>query len=130
MRIHHICIETSSYKESLEFYIKVLKFSLVKETKNFHGRDYNSWLENNGFYIELQTPKKNLILNKNENRVGIVHVCFFVENIENELERIKLIYKNFKLKDNEIIYNVGGGKLFKIISPEGSIIEIRNNPSF
>lgn len=130
MRIHHICIETSSYKESLEFYIKVLKFSLVKETKNFHGRDYNSWLENNGFYIELQTPKKNLILNKNENRVGIVHVCFFVENIENELERIKLIYKNFKLKDNEIIYNVEGGKLFKIISPEGSIIEIRNNPSF
>lgn len=62
--------------------------------------------------------------------MGIVHVCFFVENIENELERIKLIYKNFKLKDNEIIYNVEGGKLFKIISPEGSIIEIRNNPSF
>ncbi|WP_454755344.1 hypothetical protein [Cetobacterium ceti] len=41
-----------------------------------------------------------------------------------------MIYKNFKLKDNEIIYNVEGGKLFKIISPEGSIIEIRNNPSF
>lgn len=130
MRIHHICIETPEYKESLEFYIKVLKFSLVKETKNFHGRDYNSWLENNGFYIELQTPKKNLVLNKNENTVGIVHVCFFVEDIEKELERIKLIYKNFKLKNNEIIYNVEGGKLFKIISPEGSIIEIRNNPSF
>ena len=35
MRIHHVCIETSIYKESLEFYTRVLNFELVKETPDF-----------------------------------------------------------------------------------------------
>lgn len=45
MRIHHVCIETTIYRESIEFYTKVLNFKLVKETPKFHGREYNSWLE-------------------------------------------------------------------------------------
>lgn len=130
MKVHHVCIETSKYDESIFFYTKVLNFSLKKETHNFHGRDYNSWLELDGFYIELQTPKNKERKESIPNDKGLVHICFFVEDIFKELERIKLIYNNFKLKNNEILYNVEGGNLFKLIAPEGTIIEIRDNPLF
>lgn len=130
MKIHHVCIETTKYKESIEFYTKVLNFSLVKESPNFHGRAYNSWLELNGFYIELQTPKRELLLKENKDGEGLVHICFYAKDITKELERIKSIYSDFKLKNGEALYEVEGGKLFKIISPEGTIIEIRDNPLF
>ncbi|UPO98871.1 VOC family protein (plasmid) [Cetobacterium somerae] len=130
MKVHHVCIETSKYDESIFFYTKVLNFSLKKETSNFHGRDYNSWLELDGFYIELQTSKNKERKESIPNDKGLVHICFFVEDIFKELERIKLIYNNFKLKNNEILYNVEGGNLFKLIAPEGTIIEIRGNPLF
>lgn len=42
--LHHVCIQTEKYEESLEFYIKILGFELVKESPNFHGRTFNSWL--------------------------------------------------------------------------------------
>ncbi|MGL4538592.1 MAG: VOC family protein [Cetobacterium sp.] len=130
MKVHHVCIETSKYDESIFFYTKVLNFSLKKETSNFHGRDYNSWLELDGFYIELQTSKNKERKESIPNDKGLVHICFFVEDIFKELERIRLIYNNFKLKNNEILYNVEGGNLFKLIAPEGTIIEIRDNPLF
>lgn len=130
MKIHHVCIETSKYRESLDFYTKVLNFSLIKETLDFHGREYNSWLELNGFHIELQTPKKDVFLNTIENKEGIVHMCFSVKKLYEELSRIELIYNNFKLKNGKIIYEVEGGNLFKIIAPEGTIVEIRENDIF
>ena len=130
MKVHHVCIETSKYDESIFFYTKVLNFTLQKESPNVHGRDYNSWLEINGFYIELQTPKiQNSKKFDQENNEGLVHICFFVQDIIKELDRIKLIYNNFKMKNNKILYNVEGGNLFKIIAPEGTIIEIRDNPN-
>ncbi len=42
--MHHVCIQTNSYNESLEFYTKVLGFRIVQETKDFHNREYNTWL--------------------------------------------------------------------------------------
>jgi len=43
--LHHVCIQTEDYQESLKFYTDVLGFELVSETANFHGRDYNTWLK-------------------------------------------------------------------------------------
>ena len=37
--MHHVCIQTEKYKESLEFTTKILGFELIKETANFHKRD-------------------------------------------------------------------------------------------
>jgi glyoxylase I family protein len=42
--LHHVCIQTEDYQESLKFYTNILGFELVAETANFHGRDYNTWL--------------------------------------------------------------------------------------
>ena len=34
--VHHICIQTEDYKESLDFYTRILGLEIVKESKNFH----------------------------------------------------------------------------------------------
>lgn len=126
--LHHICIQTEKYDESLDFYMRILGFELVKETANFHKRDYNTWIKLGSLMIELQTSKKGEKLNKwtslNE---GIVHFCLLAEDILEEYNRIKeLGYTSFKNKDGKEIYKVENGYLFKIKAPEGTEIEIRD----
>ena len=127
--IHHVCIQTNDYKNSLDFYNQILDFEIVQETKNFHNRDYNTWLKCGDFMIELQTPKNNIPLNNYSTlNEGIVHMCFFVDNIHSEYEKIKSCgYTKFKLKNNKEIYKVENGFLFKVIAPEGTEIEFRDN---
>lgn len=126
--IHHICIQTENYKESLDFYTRILEFKIVKESKNFHNREYNTWLKLDNFMIELQTPKNGHEFSKwSSLNSGPVHMGFLVDNVENEYERIKKLgYDNFKTKNGEIIYKVEGESLFKIKAPEGTEIEIRD----
>ena len=126
--IHHVCIQTEDYRESLEFYTKILGFEIVQETKNFHNRYFNTWLKLDTFMIELQTGKKEEKLNNwNESNEGIVHLCFLVENVQEEFNRIKeLGYTKFKIKNGDPIYKVENGYLFKIKAPEGTEIEIRD----
>lgn len=126
--IHHICIQTENYNESLDFYTRILGFKIVKESKNFHNREYNTWLKLDNFMIELQTPKNGHEFSKwSSLNSGPVHMGFLVDNVENEYERIKKLgYDNFKTKNGEIIYKVEGESLFKIKAPEGTEIEIRD----
>ncbi|MCH1958611.1 MULTISPECIES: VOC family protein [Romboutsia] len=126
--IHHICIQTEKYKESLDFYTRILGFEVVQESKNFHNREYNTWIKQGTFMIELQTPKAGDKFKKwtslNE---GPVHMGFIVDNVEEEYKRIKSLgYTNFKVKNGEIVYKVEGESLFKIKAPEGTEIEIRD----
>ena len=59
---------------------------------------------------------------------GIVHMCFKVDDIKEEYNRIKSLgYDNFKRKNSEEIYKVENGYLFKIIAPEGTKIEFRDS---
>jgi len=126
--MHHICIQTEKYEESFQFYTKVLEFELVKETADFHNRDFNTWLRLGTFMIELQTGKKGDKLNNwSSSNQGIVHMCFLVDNVQEEFDRIKKLgYTNFKIKNGEEIYKIQGGYLFKVKAPEGTEIEIRD----
>lgn len=126
--IHHVCIQTEKYQESLDFYTKILGFDILSETPNFHTRAFNTWLKLDNFMIELQTAKSGDTLNPWSNiNEGIVHMCFLVDNIEEEYNRIKSLgYNNFKVKNGKVIYDVEGGKLLKIKAPEGTEIEIRD----
>ena len=80
--------------------------------------------------IELQTGKKGDKLNNwSSLNEGIVHMCFLVDNIHEEFDRIKKLgYTNFKIKSGQEIYKVEAGYLFKIKAPEGTEIEIRDLP--
>lgn len=126
--MHHVCIQTEKYKESLEFYTEILGFELVQETAGFHNRDFNTWLKLGAFMIELQTPKKGNKLNPwSSVNAGIVHMCFEVDSVKEEYTRIKnLGYKNFKVKNGEEVYKVEDGYLFKVKAPEGTEIEFRD----
>ncbi len=126
MKIHHICIQTNTYEESKKFYMDILGFELVKETPNFHERDYNTWLDLNGFMIELQTGK-NTLVQYNKESEGIVHFALYEDNIDNFVAKIKDDKEiEFKKKDGKIIYQVENSKLVKLIAPEGTIVEIRD----
>ena len=61
--MHHVCIQTEKYEESLEFYMRILGFEIVQETPNFHNRAFNTWLKLGNFMIELQTAKQGETLN-------------------------------------------------------------------
>lgn len=126
--VHHLCIQTNHYQESLNFYQEVLGFELVLETPNFHTRDYNTWLKLGDFHIELQTGKLGESLcSYNQNSQGIVHFCLWVEDLAREVQRIKHLGYEFLLKNGEEIYRVENGCLCKLQAPEGTIIELRDN---
>ena len=126
--IHHVCIQTEKYKESLDFYTRLLGFEIVSETENFHNREYNTWLKLGNFMIELQTPKSEDKFKKwSSLNEGPVHMGFLVHNVEEEYKRIiDLGYSDFKIKNGKVIYKVEGESLFKMKAPEGTEIEIRD----
>lgn len=127
--LHHVCIESGRYSDSLRFYRDVLGFSVVKETRDFRGRAFNTWLRNVDILIELQTPKGRIRwipAFRGLRRGGIDHICFLVDDIEREVERISSTgHTSFKRKDGSCIYTVGGVSLCKIVAPEGTVIELR-----
>lgn len=126
-KMHHICIQTNDYAESLAFYRNCLGFSLVQETPNFHGRAYNTWLALGDFFIEMQTPKQPAVLDDyNKEAAGIVHFALYVADLDVALSELQAQgFSNFKLKDGQVIYSVEGGRLLKLAAPEGTIIEMR-----
>ena len=92
-------------------------------------RTYNSWLKKNDILIEVQTPKhseKVMPVKNGSILAGINHVCFLVDNIDLEVSFIKNRgWKNFNTKEDEIIYLVDGAKVCKVLAPEGTVIELR-----
>ena len=127
--LHHVCIQTERYEQSLKFYTEILGFEILNETKNFHSRAYNTWLRLGTFLIELQTAKEGEKLREwSKLNEGPVHLCFLAHDIHEELHRIKRLgYNDFKLKDGREIYEIEGGSLFKIKAPEGTEVEIRGD---
>ena len=88
---------------------------MIRESKDFHTRDYNTWIKFGEFMIELQTAKSNDTLHKwSSSNAGPVHLGFLVDDVQKEL------------KNGQIVYEVEGEKLFKIKAPEGTEIEIRD----
>ncbi len=126
--VHHLCIQTNTYLETLRFYTEGLGFKIVQESPDFHGRNFNTWLQLEGFYIELQTGKCNEILTDgNTNSQGLSHFCLWVQDLNAEVIRLRELGTEFILKNNEYIYYVENGSLCKIKAPEGTIVELRDN---
>ena len=124
LSFHHICIETHCYKESIDFYTKVMNFNILHESKDFHGRDYNTWLQNGSIIIELQTPKKDTNREICKGNIGIMHICFRVDNLIETIAEIENKgFSNFI--NGKRTYKVLNSLLCKLETPEGSIIELR-----
>ena len=128
MLFHHICIQTPCYEESLNFYTKILNFEIIKESKGFHGRAYNTWLKNTSIMIELQTEKSDEdFIPWSKHNAGIVHMAFTTRNVKEKYNEIKgKGYDSFKLKNGQELYKVEESYLFKVKAPEGTEIEFRS----
>ncbi len=126
---HHVCIQTSKYRESFDFYVDLLGCKLVKESKGFHSRDFNTWLKLGNILIELQTPKKGTEFKEWSNcNSGPVHIAVVVSNVREAYDFIKgKGYTRFKIKNGKEYYEVNGSPLFKVKAPEGTEIEVREN---
>ena len=127
--VHHLCIQTNCYKETIAFYTEALHFEVVQQSPNFHGRDYNTWLKLGTFFIELQTGKKGeKLIKSHSNSEGLVHFCIWFANLEYEVDRLVKMGCHFIKKNDKIIYHVENGALCKLVAPEGTIVELRSNP--
>lgn len=129
MIAHHVCIQTNDYAASKRFYTDLLDFAVVSETPNFHGRAYNTWLqEPGGFMIELQTPKADkTFAPADKEAAGIAHLCFVVPDVTEAANAlIAKGWTDFRRKHGEAVYEVLGSKLCKVVAPEGTIIELRD----
>lgn len=126
--VHHLCIQSNRYAESVRFYTEGLGFILVQESPNFHGRDFNTWLQLGAFYIELQTGKTDEQLRDGTpNSQGLVHFCIWVENLAAEVIHLQELGVEFLMKNDQRIYHVENGSLCKVRAPEGTIVELRDN---
>lgn len=131
-QFHHLCIQTDCYEQSLAFYQDILGATLLQETPNFHTRDFNTWLQLGDFAIELQTAKAGQpLIQMNKHMNGLAHFCLLTADVTAAVQMIQARgYKKFQTKNQAIIYQVEGSHLAKVIAPEGTIIEIRDNPLF
>lgn len=130
--LHHICIQTNQYEQSLKFYCKMLDMEIIEETPDFHGREYNTWIKNDSFCIELQTPKADQQFDKiDDEHTGVSHICLWVNDIDQSYYELDEKGADSFIKHGvNDIYEVNGGKLFKLKAPEGTIIEFRNKLGF
>lgn len=127
MEIHHVCIQTACYEDSLRFYTEILGFEIVRETPDFHTRSHNTWLRSGRFHIELQTAKAGEdLIPWNSKNAGPVHLCFRVADVQRSFDEMLHLGARFKLKDGHPLYRVENGLLFKVLAPEGTEIEIRD----
>ncbi|WBW96105.1 VOC family protein [Oceanirhabdus sp. W0125-5] len=127
--LHHFCIQTSCYDDTIDFYTKVLGFELVKEDIYVPKRIKRGWLKYNELLFEILPPKCSSPYGEYEKlNQGIPHFSFIVENAHEELEEFKNRgFTNFKKKHGKIIYRIKGGYQFKLVAPEGTEIEIRDS---
>lgn len=124
IHFHHICIETDDYAASMEFYCSIFGFVVIEENKDFHGRAYNTWLKKNDIIIELQTPKKKSDHTTVQSGYGLKHICFTVDDLQSVVRALEK-KSNVKFYKERKIYEVMGGQLCKIVSPDHVIIELR-----
>ncbi|GJM05836.1 MAG: hypothetical protein DHS20C09_18320 [marine bacterium B5-7] len=129
LAFHHVCIQTENYRKSFDFYVNGLGFDLVKETKGFHTRDFNTWLRAGDVMIELQTSKAGFkLIPWSKHNAGPVHIAVVVADVEQAHKSlIDLGYNQFKKKNGLEIYTVCESKIFKILAPEGTEIEVRED---
>ena len=129
LKLHHVCIQTECYHETLAFYRDTFGFEVVKEERGFHARDFNSWLQGAGIMLEVQTPKAGTrFLAWSKLNSGPVHLAFLVDDVRAAHDRVKRAgYNKFKRVNGSELYEIKGSLIFKVVAPEGTEIEVREN---
>lgn len=127
IKLHHICIQTACYDDSLKFYRDLLGFEVVRDDLYAPKRLHRTWLTRGPITIELLSEKCNKPYGDYSNALqGMPHMSFLVADIHAAYEEAVRFGANIKTRHKKAIYGIKGGKQFKLIAPEGTEIEIRD----
>jgi len=123
MKIHHIAISVKNLNKSSKFYKDIFGFA---EVKKFIREDLGGkavFLKLKDTQIELWQFDKQIKHKddfNNLNILGIKHIAFEVDNIEEEFKKIKL--KNIKISKPKM--GASGAKYSFLNDPDGLPIEL------
>lgn len=91
-KLHHIAIICSDYQKSKDFYTNILGFTIVREVYRQDRNSYKLDLCLNGDYlIELFSFDKPPKRVSRPEAVGLRHIAFAVDNIEESIKELKLL---------------------------------------
>ncbi|HEY9873320.1 MAG TPA: VOC family protein [Candidatus Obscuribacterales bacterium] len=89
-KIHHVAIICSDYEKSKQFYLEVLKFSIIKETFRAARNSYKLDLGvGNGDMIELFSFPNPSPRSSNPEACGLRHLAFQVDDINETVDYLK-----------------------------------------
>ncbi|MBN1618481.1 VOC family protein [Candidatus Dojkabacteria bacterium] len=88
--VDHISIQTNDFDYAFKFYHHILGFQIVKQPFSFKTRRL-CYLNAGNINIELYSTKSNdkPAIEYVENRGGLDHIAFIVENIDNTVEQLR-----------------------------------------
>ena len=81
-KTHHVAIICTNYEKSMDFYVKKLGFSLIREVDRPQQKDMLIMLESGQTVLELFIKADALQRVDNPEALGLRHLAFYVENIE------------------------------------------------
>ncbi|WP_421944013.1 VOC family protein [Pedobacter sp.] len=88
-RIHHVAIICSDYEKSKDFYVNKLGFKVLNEFYRAERKSYKLDLAINEHYqIELFSFKNPPERPSRPEALGLRHLAFEVDNVEQEIERL------------------------------------------
>ena len=123
MKIHHIAISVRDLEKSSNFYKNIFGFEGEKEFKRKDLGAKVIFLKLNDIHLELWQFDKQ-IENKdnfsNLSILGIKHIAFEVDNIEEKYKELKS--KGFKISEPKL--GASGGRYCFLKDPDGLPIEL------
>ena len=100
-RVHHIAIICSDYERSLEFYIRVLGFTVLAENYREESQSFKTDLVlGNEYVIELFSFPSPPARPSRPEAVGLRHLAFEVNDIDEEvkeLERLGVEHESIRI---------------------------------
>ena len=89
-KVHHIAIICSNYEKSKAFYTQILGFKMEQEIYRKERSSFKLDLSLNGSYtIELFSFPDSPLRPSRPEAVGLRHIAFEVDNIDNSIEFLK-----------------------------------------
>ena len=92
MKLHHIGIVVNNIQESMGELTKFLNFEKIKIPEIIESQDVNvCFLKTSGVFIELIEPisSKSPVKEFSTKGGGFHHICFEVDDLESELEKME-----------------------------------------
>lgn len=120
-KVHHIAIIVSDYERSKEFYTRILGLEILRETYRRNRHSYKLDLALNGKYIiELFSFPDYVPRPSYPEALGLRHLAFEVENIEQTVEELKQHISVEAIR----IDSLTGKKFVFFTDPDGMPIEL------